>query len=60
VQLSAPGNGNDGSVQVRFASAPSWLHYPWNGAARQAAVGLASFGIYKGSPPLIFRREMYR
>lgn len=60
VQLSAPGNGNDGSVQVRFASAPSWLHYPWNGVTRQAAVGLASFGIYKGSPPLIFRREMYR
>ncbi|WP_341304370.1 DUF6701 domain-containing protein [Pseudomonas sp. TMP25] len=60
VQLSAPGNGNDGSVQVRFPSAPSWLHYPWNGAARQAAVGLASFGIYKGSPPLIFRREIYR
>jgi MSHA biogenesis protein MshQ len=60
VQLSAPGNGNDGSVQVRFPSAPNWLHYPWNGAARQAAAGLASFGIYKGSPPVIFRRELYR
>lgn len=60
LQLSAPGSGNDGSVQVRFAGAPSWLQYPWNGATRQAAVGLASFGIYKGSPPVIFRREMYR
>lgn len=60
VQLSAPGSGNDGSVQVRFASAPNWLHYPWNGTTRQAAVGLASFGIYKGAVPLIFRRELYR
>ena len=60
LQLSAPGSGNDGSVQVRFASAPSWLQYPWDGATRQAAVGLASFGIYQGSAPVIFRREMYR
>ena len=29
-------------------------------AARQAAVGLATFGIYKGAAPLIFRREVYR
>jgi MSHA biogenesis protein MshQ len=60
VQLSAPGSGNDGSVQVRFPRAPNWLHYPCNGAARQAAAGLASVGIYKSAPPLIFRREMYR
>ncbi|CAN7340035.1 MSHA biogenesis protein MshQ [Pseudomonas sp. LjRoot71] len=60
VQLSAPGVGNDGSVQVGFPNAPAWLHYPWDGSARQAAVGLATFGIYKGAAPLIFRREVYR
>ena len=58
--MSAPGNGNDGSVQVSFPSAPSWLQYPWDGATRSAARGLASFGIYKGSAPVIYRRELYR
>lgn len=58
--LSAPGSGNDGSVQVSFPSAPSWLQYPWDGATRSAARGLASFGIYKGAAPLIYRRELYR
>jgi MSHA biogenesis protein MshQ len=60
LNLTAPGAGNDGSVQVSFPSAPSWLQYPWDGATRSAARGLASFGIYKGSDPVIFRRELYR
>lgn len=60
VSLSAPGAGNDGSVQVSFPASPSWLQYPWNGANRQLARGLASFGIYQGASPLIFRRELYR
>ncbi|HSX70535.1 MAG TPA: DUF6701 domain-containing protein [Pseudomonas sp.] len=60
VTLSAPGAGNDGSVQVSFPNSPAWLQYPWDGANRQLARGLASFGIYKGAAPLIFRRELYR
>jgi MSHA biogenesis protein MshQ len=60
VSLTAPGNGNAGSVQVSFSAAPTWLQYPWNGATRSAARGLASFGVYKGATPLIFRRELYR
>ncbi len=60
VSLSAPGAGNDGSVQVSFPASPSWLQYPWDGANRQLARGLASFGIYRGAAPLIFRRELYR
>lgn len=60
LSLSAPGAGNDGSVQVSFPASPAWLQYPWNGASRQLARGLASFGIYGGAPPLIFRRELYR
>lgn len=60
VSLSAPGAGNDGSVQVSFPASPSWLRYPWDGANRQLARGVASFGIYRGAAPLIFRRELYR
>ena len=60
VSLSAPGAGNDGSVQVSFPASPSWLRYPWDGANRELARGLASFGIYQGAAPLIFRRELYR
>jgi len=57
--LSAPGSGNDGSVQASFPLAPTWLQYPWDGVSRSAARGLATFGIYKGAAPLIFRREIY-
>lgn len=60
VSLTAPGSGNAGSVTVSFPLAPAWLQYPWNGVSRSAAKGLASFGIYKGAAPLIFRRELYR
>ncbi|MDX5371606.1 MAG: hypothetical protein LPK18_04120 [Pseudomonadaceae bacterium] len=60
LQLSAPGAGNDGSLQVSFPDSPAWLQYPWDGASRQLARGLGSFGIYKGAAPLIFRRELYR
>jgi MSHA biogenesis protein MshQ len=64
VQLSAPGAGNDGSVQARFASQPTWLDYDWDAtglaSGRRAASALATFGIYRGATPLIFRRELYR
>jgi len=58
--LSTPGAGNDGSVRIDFPSLPMWLEYPWDGSVRQRARGLATFGIYRGSAPLIFRREVYR
>lgn len=60
ISLSAPGAGNDGSVQASFSSASTWLRYPWDGVSRTEARGLASFGTYKGAAPLIFRRELYR
>ncbi len=60
VTLSAPGSGNDGSVQVSLPGMPEWLRYDWRGAGREAGRGLASFGIYAGAKPLIFRREVYR
>ncbi len=58
--LSAPGAGNDGSVDVSFPGMPDWLRYDWRGSGREAGRGHATFGIYAGAKPLIFRREMYR
>ncbi|MBB2496791.1 DUF6701 domain-containing protein [Aquipseudomonas ullengensis] len=58
--LSSPGSGNDGSVQARYSLMPSWLYFAWDGITRSEARGLASFGIYRGATPLIYRREVYR
>lgn len=71
ISLSAPGAGNDGSVQVGLSTPPAcvagqanclpdWLWFDWRGAGREAPQGLATFGVYRGAAPLIFRRELYR
>lgn len=50
-----------GSVSVSFPQLKDWLHYDWDGdGVREPPSGLATFGIYKGPKPLIFRREVYR
>jgi hypothetical protein len=67
--LSAPGAGNRGTVEVRLdlgaggAIAP-WLRYDWpadglDGVFDDDPVGLATFGIFAGDDPVIFRREVY-
>ncbi len=58
--LSAPGVGNQGTAQLDFPALADWLKYGWDGAVRRSAAGVATFGIYSGTPPLIFRREVYR
>ena len=71
VRLPAP--GKEGSVSVGLAGLEviragntavdlPWLLYDWNadGTTREAARGLATFGIYRGPDALIFRRELYR
>jgi MSHA biogenesis protein MshQ len=71
VRLPAP--GKEGSVSVGLVGleviSPGkvevdlpWLLYDWNAdaATREASRGLATFGIYRGSDALIFRRELYR
>ncbi|WP_437880154.1 DUF6701 domain-containing protein [Pseudomonas sp. LRF_L74] len=60
IALSAPGAGNNGSVRALFNGMPNWLKYPWDGSTYSAASGVATFGIYTGATPLIFRRENYR
>ncbi|WP_368784525.1 DUF6701 domain-containing protein [Arthrobacter sp. B0490] len=39
---------------------PKWLWYDWRGEGWEPSRGLATFGIYQGPKPLIFRREVYR
>lgn len=49
-----------GSGRVGFPKVPKWLWYDWRGEGREPSRGLATFGIYQGPKPLIFRREVYR
>ncbi len=58
--LSAPGEGNHGSARLHFPALVDWLRYGWDGAGRRSATGTATFGVYQGATPLIFRREIYR
>jgi len=60
VELTAPGLGHEGSVRVT-PMVPELLRYDWDGSGSfQNPSGLATFGIYQGPKPLIFRREVYR
>jgi MSHA biogenesis protein MshQ len=62
--LKAPGESSGGSQWVTFGSeqspAPEWLRFDWDEDGElDNPRGLATFGIYKGAAPLIFRREVY-
>lgn len=56
--LLAPGRGHTGSATAGFPDLPDWFWYDWRGP--ESSRGLATFGIYEGAKPLIFRREVYR
>lgn len=59
ITLTAPGNGNDGSVRVTVGTDP-WLEYDWDGdGAPQDPSARATFGIYRGDDRLIYRREVF-
>jgi len=58
--LTVAAPGVTGSGRVGFANVPEWLWYDWRGEGREPSRGLATFGIYQGPKPLIFRREVYR
>lgn len=62
IVLKAPIGGKTGSVEVTpTLEGAGWLKYEWDGDDElKAPTGLATFGIYKGPKPLIFRRELYR
>ena len=54
--LSAPGLGNDGSVDL-ILDAPDWLEFDWFGGGAQDPVGSAIFGRYRGHDRVIFWSE---
>ena len=63
--LAAPGEGNDGYLDLTTdLSLLNWLQYDWdnsdganNGPYDDNPSCRATFGIYKGSPRLIYQRE---
>jgi MSHA biogenesis protein MshQ len=67
--LSAPGAGNRGTVDVRpnlgsGGALVPWLRYDWpadglDGMFDDDPIGRATFGIFSGDDPTIFRREVY-
>ncbi len=59
LMLSAPGDGNDGSVMITITT-PSWLTYDFNGdSSADDASATATFGIFKGREPVIIKRQNY-
>jgi len=54
--LTAPGVGNDGSVDVSL-DVPAWLEFDWVGTGATNPVGTAQFGRYRGNDRIIFWRE---
>lgn len=63
LRLSAPGANNTGSVDLTVqldAAAQTWLQGRWNGADYDDnPVARASFGLNRGSTPLIYLREIW-
>jgi MSHA biogenesis protein MshQ len=67
LSLSPPGAGNTGYVDLEFdlsiatGAALPWLRYDWDGDTihDDNPTGRATFGIYAGSAPIIYQRELY-
>lgn len=58
MSLSAPGDGNDGSVDLTLdLSQVTGLNLPWLQSAGADPTGKATFGIFKGNERLIYMRE---
>lgn len=61
--FSAPGPGGDGYVDFTFGATlpPAWLLYDWDvdGAHDDPPTGRVTFGIFRGSPRQIHRRELF-
>lgn len=71
LSLSAPGIGNDGTVDIvvdlsdATGAGLPWLQYDWpsdgntDGVPDDNPVGRATFGIYRGNDRIIYIREVY-
>jgi len=58
--LAAPGAGKSGAVSVT-PTAPAWLQYLWqtSSGSNTSPIGIATFGVFPGSPARIYQREVY-
>jgi MSHA biogenesis protein MshQ len=56
--LAAPGANNSGAMTVT-PTAPAWLQYPWNNGSNLSPSGMATFGVFPGTPTRIYQREVY-
>lgn len=75
ISFSAPGTGNEGSVNLLAGNISSWLTYNWNIDCDNAdadndittgidtglcgPAGIASFGLYRGDDRIIYWREVF-
>lgn len=60
--FTAPGEDNQGYIDIKGSlTGFEWLQFDWNsdGSFTNNPSGRASFGLFKGSEKLIFRREVY-
>ncbi len=60
LSFNAPGAGNSGEFLLRsnISATYPWLLFDWNGdGTDEETSALATFGIYQGSPRLIYTRE---
>lgn len=76
ISFSAPGAGNEGSVNLLANNISSWLTYSWNvdcdnadgdddittgiDAGLCGPYGKASFGLYRGDDRIIYWREVFQ
>ncbi|HAB56273.1 MAG TPA: hypothetical protein DCE61_07930 [Cellvibrionales bacterium] len=60
VTLTAPGNNNEGNVDIRF-NVEDFLRYDWDGditTTESEPVNTASFGHNRGNDRIIYRHEI--
>ena len=60
VTLSAPGNNNEGNVDIRF-NVEDFLRFDWDAdiaTTESNPVNTASFGHYRGNDRIIYRHEI--
>lgn len=59
LELSTPGNGNEGSVNSTL-DVPVWLEFDFYNRGDEDPTGTGTFGVYSGRPPIFYMRESYR
>lgn len=59
INLTAPGEGNEGSVTITL-DVEEWLQYDFLNRGSEDPSGTGTFGIFSGKQPIFYLRESYR